>query len=91
MTARVPAPFPYVGGKSRIAARVWQELGNPYSFLDPFMGSNAMLLARPDAAGPRREIVGDLNWRNAGMKSTARRDELVLFSPHCVNPNPPLL
>ena len=47
MTARLPAPFPYVGGKSRIAGEVWRELGDPYSFLDPFMGSNAMLLARP--------------------------------------------
>ena len=56
------APFPYSGGKTRIAGRVWQELGaDVYSYLEPFCGSAAVLLARPDAPGPRREIVGDLN------------------------------
>ena len=56
------APFPYTGGKTRIAARVWQELGTDvYSYLEPFCGSAAVLLARPDAPGPRREIIGDLN------------------------------
>ena len=59
MTARIPAPFPYTGGKTPIAALVWRAFGKPYSFIDPFMGSNAMLLANPEPCP--REVVGDLN------------------------------
>lgn len=58
------APFPYTGGKARIAAKVWRELGpDCYSYLEPFLGSGAVLLARPTPrpGESRREIAGDLN------------------------------
>ena len=43
------APFPYFGGKSRIAAKVWERLGsNVTNYVEPFFGSGAVLLARPD-------------------------------------------
>ena len=41
------APFPYAGGKSRIASEVWLRLGDVPNYLEPFCGSAAMLLARP--------------------------------------------
>ena len=40
------APFPYFGGKSKIADIVWQALGQPKSYIEPFAGSLAVLLAR---------------------------------------------
>ena len=54
------APFPYFGGKSRLAPAIWQRLGNPVVYAEPFAGSLACLLARPDGAG-QREIVCDLD------------------------------
>ena len=54
------APFPYYGGKRRLSGRIWQRLGNPRVYAEPFAGSLACLLARPDGAGPR-EIVCDLD------------------------------
>src|SRR5271166_510185 len=42
------APFPYFGGKSRAAALVWPRFGAVRNYVEPFMGSAAMLLARPD-------------------------------------------
>ena len=51
------APFPYMGGKSRHAARIWEELGDPDVYAEPFAGTLAVLLARPHE--PRREIVCD--------------------------------
>ena len=54
------APFPYYGGKRRLAPRIWERLGNPTVYAEPFAGSVACLLARPDGPGPR-EIVCDLD------------------------------
>ena len=42
------APFPYAGGKSRIAAEVWARFGDCPNYVEPCLGSAAMLLARPD-------------------------------------------
>lgn len=41
------APFPYFGGKSTIAHIVWQALGQPCHYIEPFFGSGAVLLNRP--------------------------------------------
>lgn len=41
------APFPYFGGKSRIAAEVWSRFGTVKNYVEPFFGSGAVLLARP--------------------------------------------
>ena len=40
-------PFPWFGGKSRIAAKVWRRFGAVDNYVEPFMGSLAMLLLRP--------------------------------------------
>src|SRR5271157_2539075 len=42
------SPFPYFGGKSRAAALVWPRFGAVRNYVEPFFGSGAMLLARPD-------------------------------------------
>lgn len=41
------APFPYFGGKSTVAPLVWERLGDPPNYIEPFFGSGACLLARP--------------------------------------------
>ena len=42
------APFPYFGGKSTVAPIIWKALGQPKHYIEPFFGSGAVLLARPD-------------------------------------------
>ncbi len=42
------APFPWFGGKSRAAELIWQGLGNPLNYVEPFAGSLAVLLNRPN-------------------------------------------
>jgi len=55
------APFPYFGGKSRIAPLVWTRLGPDVpNYIEPFCGSCAVLLARPGGAG-RWETVNDVD------------------------------
>lgn len=51
------APFPWFGGKSRVAHIVWQRFGNVPNYVEPFAGSLAVLLARPHK--PQTETVND--------------------------------
>lgn len=51
------APFPYFGGKSKIADVVWGRFGDVKNYVEPFFGSGAVLLSRPTT--PRIETVND--------------------------------
>jgi DNA adenine methylase len=42
------APFPFFGGKATVADVVWAALGQPKHYIEPFFGSGAVLLGRPD-------------------------------------------
>ena len=57
--ADLAAPFPYFGGKRRAALRIWQALGDPAGYVEPFAGSAAVLLARPAFTGRRVETLND--------------------------------
>lgn len=59
MTSLEP-PFPYFGSKRRLASAIWEKLGQPTVYVEPFAGSLACLLSRPGGAG-QREIVCDLD------------------------------
>lgn len=41
------APFPYFGGKSRVAPMVWERFGVVQNYVEPFFGSGAVLLGCP--------------------------------------------
>jgi hypothetical protein len=45
--APLQAPFPWFGGKSRVAAEIWRRFGGVENYVEPFFGSGAVLLARP--------------------------------------------
>lgn len=53
------APFPCFGGKRRAAPIVWEALGDPAGYVEPFAGSAAVLLARPPFKGRRVETLND--------------------------------
>lgn len=56
---KLQAPFPWFGGKSRVADIVWQRLGDVPNYVEPFAGSLAVLLQRPHE--PKVETVNDLD------------------------------
>jgi DNA adenine methylase len=76
------APFPWFGGKTHAAPYVWQALGDPAHFVDPFMGSLANLLLRPHVANRTyySETVNDLDgllvnaWRGIQLSPDATAD-----------------
>jgi DNA adenine methylase len=45
------APFPWFGGKSRVAPLIWDRFGAVDNYVEPFFGSGAVLLARPNPRG----------------------------------------
>lgn len=53
------APFPWFGGKSRVADLVWERFGDTPNYVEPFFGSGSVLLKRPHA--PKIETVNDLD------------------------------
>lgn len=66
------APFPWFGGKSRVADLVWQRFGDVPNYVEPFAGSLAVLLGRPSE--PRTETVNDKDaylsnfWRAVALQ-----------------------
>lgn len=55
----VRAPFPWFGGKRRVADVVWRAFGPDVpNYIEPFAGSLAVLLARPGGPG-KIETVND--------------------------------
>ena len=53
----IDAPFPWFGGKRRVASVVWDALGDVRGYVEPFAGSLAVLLRRPEIHGA--ETVND--------------------------------
>ena len=71
------APFPYYGSKRRWAETIWERLGNPDVYVEPFAGSIACLLLRPDG-GQGREVVCDTDSHIANVwRSLAHNPDAV--------------
>jgi DNA adenine methylase len=83
--ADLKAPFPYFGGKRAVADLVWPRLGNVANYVEPFCGSAAMLLCRPDA--PNIETVNDADCYVANFwRATQAEPEAVAdWCNHPVN------
>lgn len=67
------APFPWFGGKRRVAPIIWEAFGQELpNFVDPFCGSLAVLLGRPGQPGT--ETVNDLDCYVANFWRAVRAD-----------------
>lgn len=79
------APFPWFGGKSRVADLVWQRFGDVRNYVEPFFGSGAVLLGRPGDAAI--ETVNDLDayLANFWRAVAADPDHVATFADWPVN------
>jgi hypothetical protein len=79
------APFPWFGGKSRVASVVWERFGDVANYVEPFAGSLAVLLGRPHPA--RTETVNDLDCyvANFWRALQAEPDEVARWADWPVN------
>lgn len=78
MITDLKSPFPYFGGKATVADVVWQALGQPKHYIEPFAGSCAVLLNRPDYNPSKHmETICDKDgyvanvWRSLQMEPDA--------------------
>ena len=93
LAGTLAAPFPYFGGKSLACETVWAALGDPENYVEPFAGSAAMLLGRPNVG--KVETINDADgfvanfWRAVSLDAAevARHvdwptNEADLFARH---------
>lgn len=81
------APFPYFGGKSKVADLCWERFGVVDNYVEPFFGSGAMLLRRPGE--PTTETVNDADGllSNFWRALRAEPDAIAEFADWPVNEN----
>jgi len=81
------APFIYFGGKRKVAAEVWRRFGAVKNYVEPFFGSGAVLLARPDPDG--NETINDLDGYVANFWRAIAHDPeaTAAHADHPVNEN----
>jgi len=76
MVEALKAPFPWFGGKRKVASLVWSRLGQVVNYVEPFFGSGAVLLGRP-APFDGVETINDLDgfvanfWRAVRLQPEA--------------------
>lgn len=79
LTRLFKTPFPYFGGKADAAPAVWNALGDVSHYVEPFMGSLAVLLRRPHGCNRAyfSETVNDADgflvnvWRSIQLSPDA--------------------
>ncbi len=76
--AALKAPFPWFGGKSRVAPLIWQRFGDVY-------GSGAVLLARPGDAGIETVNDADAFLANFWRAVAADPEQVSFFADWPVN------
>lgn len=79
------APFPYFGGKSKVADIVWEHFGDVSNYVEPFFGSGAVLLRRPDWHENTMETVNDNDCYVANFWRAMQREPDTL-ADICDNP-----
>lgn len=55
------APFPWFGGKGKVASEIWRRFGDVELYLEAFGGSCGVLLNRPGRHKRKSEIINDIN------------------------------
>jgi hypothetical protein len=86
-TPQLKAPFIWFGGKRRVASLVWRALGDVDQYVEPFAGSLAVLLGRPEWHRGTCETVNDADCylSNFWRALAAAPDEMAHYADWPVN------
>jgi hypothetical protein len=83
--AALKAPFPWFGGKSRVAGLVWDRFGSVRNYVEPFFGSGAVLLARPGEPSIETMNDADAYLSNFWRAVAADPDQVAYWADWPVN------
>ena len=80
-------PFPWFGGKSKVAAHVWERFGDVPHYVEPFFGAGAVLFLRPHF--PQTETINDKDGFVCNFFRAVQNDpaSVALFADQPVNAN----
>jgi site-specific DNA-adenine methylase len=83
------SPFPYFGGKSKVADAVWAAFGDVPNYIEPFFGSGAVLLNRPDSNKTKIETVNDIDGFLSNFWRAVKFDpeSVAAYADYPVNEN----
>lgn len=81
------APFPWFGGKRKVARQVWDRFGNIKNYVEPFFGSGAVLLGRPNVQGI--ETVNDKDGFVSNFWRSLQRypEQVARYADNPINEN----
>lgn len=79
MTTPTSLPFAYNGKKSNAAKQIWELLGDPKHYIEPFAGSCAVLLGRPHDYTQRYETINDYDAYLTNLLRAIKLDPEKLF------------
>lgn len=82
MFAVMKAPFPWFGGKRRVASEIWAAFGDVDNYTEPFAGSLAVLLERPSWHRAACETVNDADRFLANFWRALAHDPQAV-AEHC--------
>ena len=71
------SPYPWFGGKAKVADTIWAAFGSVTNYVEPFFGSGAVLLARPDYEG-QTETINDADGFVANFWRAVKADPDVV-------------
>ena len=78
MSEVLKSPFPYWGGKRKVAAEIWKRFGVVDNYVEPFFGSGAVLLGCPHPA--HTETVNDADGLLSNFWRALRDDPAAVAS-----------
>ncbi len=83
--SKLKSPYPYFGGKSKVAPIIWSAFGEVSNYVEPFGGSLAVLLASPKVS--KIETVNDLDCfiANFWRAISNNYQEVVKYADYPVN------
>lgn len=86
-TSILKAPFPWFGGKRKVAGEVWSRFGDVVNYVEPFFGSGAVLLGRPQPKG--LETVNDKDGFVSNFWRALQHDpeQVAHYADYPVNEN----
>lgn len=84
-TKKIKPPFPWFGGKSKVAHIIWERFGDVPNYVEPFFGSGAVMFLRPHEPGTETVNDADCFLANFWRAIKEKPNEVAKHADNPVN------